>query len=110
MGATMDVLKLATEHGMDILTSQGTLSCAGDFIYFPCETCRPENDIFITADGYQKVGGTNVFSTPTGSANSVYPDEATGISAKDTLGVDDCGCRPAGKSTVCSMVANAKAN
>jgi len=115
-----DALKIAEADGWDIVTTQATMRCnqaSHDYIYGPCEmsegqyACAPKDDVYATSNGFQKVEGTNVFTTPDGCANTDYTNQA-GISAKATLGdPDTCGCVDDDSGiTTCSVIASAEEN
>jgi len=113
--ANKDVLTAMKANGLSILSTQGTLGCHLDegspphynYFYGPCEhdgqlDCVPDNDVYVTSEGWQPVDG--VFSTPTGCASSTFLTEMDGIHAKDAWGEGTCGC----VDNICSVVSSAE--
>lgn len=116
--ATADVLTAMKANNLSILSTQGTLGChqaAGhapyyNYFYAPCQhgdsaDCVPEGDVYVTAEGWQQVNG--VFSTPVGSANSLFSTGADdGITPEQAIGEGKCGCQ----DDICSLVSAAENN
>lgn len=124
-------------HGLDIISAAGTLKC-GTYVgppYYltsPCEVadsaelksftaeCEPEGDVWATTEGFARVA--DIFSAPAGAANTNWAGGGQeGITVKQTIGVDDCGCisvprngtGPNGTTAdleICSLVSSAKNN
>ena len=106
-------------HNLTILSSTGTMECdprtpggtydhgtspKWNYIYIPCQTwdadppyfCTPENDIYFTADHHAIKTADDMYTMPTGSANSNSVNVEEGLTAKQTLGINKCGCETDG--------------
>lgn len=125
--ATSSTVTQIKASGLSILSSQGTLGCTKgwkgepnryNYEYAPCQPsggggagdwfCIPSKDTYITNDGYQKLS-EGVFSTPTGSANSLFNNVAQGLEVEDVVGsAASCGCVGATCSIIGSAINNAK--
>lgn len=126
-------LAKAKAHGLDIVSTEAMMNCVNpnwepgapmyDYSIAPCQVgkggqtlpqCVPEEDVWVTEDGFQKVGG--ILSVPVSSANAHIPKAREGISTTDALGVGKCECTsstsPGSKQAqlTCSLVAAAKNN
>lgn len=115
--AAADVTAAMKANGLDIISTQGTLGChspAGspphyNYLYAPCEhddsvDCVPDGDVYVTADGWQLVN--DVYSTPTGAANSLFGGGGDGITPEAAIGEGTCGC----ENDICSMISAAENN
>lgn len=113
------------DHGLDLVTTQGTMSCNTDhgtapgwnYGMGPCGNshggeppyhwdCIPPDDVYFTTEGIQKANG--VYSLPCGSANSNFETVEIGLSPEVTIGVGTCGCDIVKEE--CSMIASAVEN
>lgn len=116
-------VRACRRHGLDIVTTQATMSCnpergvapGWNYGMGPCGNvdqnwinphfdCIPPADTYYTTDGIQKANG--IYSLPCGSANSNFENVDTGLSVDATIGVGSCGC----KNNVCPMIASAVEN
>lgn len=126
--ASADTLVSMKKHGLEILSAAATVACgtwAGATPYYltpPCAvqdggaiepTCEPEGDVWATSSGFARV--QDIVSAPAGSANTNWAGGGQqGITADETIGLDDCGCvtdTSSGSTQVrCSVVSSAKNN
>lgn len=126
-------LEKAKAHGLDIISTQSLMNCQNDvweagpprydYSVPPCDVstslgpapqCLPEEDVWVTSNGFERVNG--VLSVPVSAANALLPKTSTGISTTATIGLGDCECqssqKPGDKTAqlTCSIVAAAKNN
>lgn len=117
----------ALEQGLDIVTTQATVTCVNgaspdpagppgyNYGFGPCGNsadwhdmstyawdCIPPEDTYYTPEGMQKANG--VYSLPCSSANSDFQTVEEGLSVEETIGVGSCGCT----GNTCPMIGNAK--
>lgn len=114
-------------HGLEIVSTQAMMTCENpnwepgaplyDYSMPPCQVkksgitttqCLPEEDVWVTEDGFQKVNG--ILSVPVSSANAHIPKAREGVSTVDALGENKCECSASGDQLTCSIIAAAKNN
>lgn len=125
--ATQETATHLRKHGLDILSSAGTMGCVSswagvpnryNYMYAPCQPsdggtasdwfCIPPNDTYITSGGFQKLS-EGIFSAPTSSANTLFHDVTQGLEAKVVVGdSSSCGCVDAACSIIGAALNNAK--
>jgi len=122
--ATEETASQVKANGLDVLSTQGTLGCGTwkgnpnryNYMFAPCQPdgggndndwfCIPPEDTYITTDGFQKLPG-GFFSTPSGSANTLFNNVLVGLDAKVVVGSESsCGCIGA----TCDIIGSAKTN
>jgi len=121
-------LATAKAHNLDIVSAESTMNCENpnwapgpplyDYSVAPCQVtkagvltpqCLPADDVWVTEEGFQRVGG--VLSVPMGSSNAHIPQSKEGLTVDDTIGLDKCECSASsGNQLTCSIVSSAKNN